>query len=411
MVQSGLNRFHCNMRSRVIPWHFTAVLMMLSACSDGASVSQADQSQAYATILEALPYAPVTQLEPEPYSPTLQDRRWRFADKLEEQHLPMLRRLKRGEIGNFGGIEWRWRDGPENDGLGTITGVAYFLNEPAATLRRYTGNPLFQPATAGFARTDQDRIAREWADRIGDGIASPGFGNIGVPWINIALPRAEFEAMRTAKRWAIPPNLALRFSEWAEPDLPAVPDGLRPLIRYFPNEQSLAGPTPDLATYDAIVLRDGCFFIDEEGADDPLAMFPLGVGVHRDREGHLAFRSRHSANARQLARVGTRMQLGYRAEVAEPPPALIEACGRHRVVSVKSLDQAAGYGGVWFAVQQNAAREGLSKAEALRQANDCLLEQERVLADKRLRGGMDEPQCCEMTILIPPTPPVERGAG
>ncbi len=112
------------MRSRVIPWHFTAVLMMLSACSDGASVSQADQSQAYATILEALPYAPVTQLEPEPYSPTLQDRRWRFADKLEEQHLPMLRRLKRGEIGNFGGIEWRWRDGPENDGLGTITGVA-----------------------------------------------------------------------------------------------------------------------------------------------------------------------------------------------------------------------------------------------------------------------------------------------
>ncbi len=59
------------MRSRVIPWHFTAVLMMLSACSDGASVSQADQSQAYATILEALPYAPVTQLEPEPYSPTL----------------------------------------------------------------------------------------------------------------------------------------------------------------------------------------------------------------------------------------------------------------------------------------------------------------------------------------------------
>ena len=124
------------MRSRVIPWHFTAVLMMLSACSDGASVSQADQSQAYATILEALPYAPVTQLEPEPYSPTLQDRRWRFADKLEEQHLPMLRRLKRGEIGNFGGIEWRWRDGPENDGLGTITGVAYFLNEPAALYRQ-----------------------------------------------------------------------------------------------------------------------------------------------------------------------------------------------------------------------------------------------------------------------------------
>lgn len=399
------------MRSRAIPCHLTAVLMMLSACSDEASVSRADQGQAYATILEAPPYAPVTRLGPEPYSPTLHDRRWQFADRLEERHLPMLRRLKRGEIGNFGGIEWRWRDGPQNDGLGTVTGIAYFLNDPAATLRRYTDDSLFQPATAGFARTDQDRVAREWAGRIGDGIASPGFGNMSVPWLAIAIPRAEFEAMRTANRWDIPPNLVLRFSEWAEPDLPALPDDLRPSIRYFPNERALAGPTPDLATYDAIVLRDGCFFIDEEGDDDPLAMFPLGVGIYRDREGHLAFRSRHSANARQLARVGTRMQLGYRAEVAEPPPALIEACGRHRVVTVKSLDQAAGSGGVWFAVKQNAAREGLSKGEALRQANDCLLEQERVLADKRLRGGNAEPQWCEMTIHIPPAPPVDPYAG
>lgn len=321
----------------------------------------------------------------------------------------MLRRLKRGEIGNFGGIEWRWRDGPENDGLGTVTGLAYFLNEPAATLRRYTDDPLFQPATAGFARTDQDRIAREWATRIGDGIASPGFGNMSVPWLDIAIPRAELEAMRSAKLWDIPPNLLLRFSQRAEPDLPAVPDDLQSSIRYFPNEPRLAGPTPDLATYDAIVLRDGCFFIDEEGADDPLAMFPLGVGVYWDGEGHMAFRSRHTADARRLARVGTRMQLGYRAEVAEPPPALIEACGRHRVVTVKSLDQAAGYGGVWFAVKQNAAREGLSEAEALRRANACLLEQERVVADNRLRGGRGEPESCSLTIQVPPSPPPATG--
>lgn len=321
----------------------------------------------------------------------------------------MLRILKREEIGNFGGIEWRWRDGPENDGLGTVTGVAYFLNEPAATLRRYTRDPLFQPATAGFARTDQDRIAREWATRIGDG-ASPGFGNMSVPWLDIAIPRAEFEAMRSAGRWDIPPNLLLRFSEWTEPDLPAVPDDLKSSVRYFPNEPRLAGPTPDLATYDAIVLRDGCFFIDEEGADDPLAMFPLGIGIYRDGEGHLAFRSRHSAHPRRLARVGTRMQLGYRAEVAEPPPALIEACGRHRVVTVKSLDQAAGYGGAWFAVKQNAAREGLSEPEAVRRANACLLEQERILTDNRLRGGKGEPVSCPTVIHIPPSPPPVPGS-
>lgn len=396
------------MRSRPIACHLAAVLMLLAACSDGTPVSQADQGQAYATIIEAPPYPPVSRLGPEPYVPTLQDRRLRFADRLEQRHLPMLRRLKSGEIGNFGGIEWRWRDGRQHDGLGTVTGVAYFLNEPAVTLRRYTRDPLFLPAAAGFARTDQDRVARDWARRIGDDIASPGFGNMSAPWLNIAIPRTEFAAMRTANRWNIPSNLILRFSERAEPDLPAVPDDLKGLIRYFPNEPRLAGPTPDLATYDTIVLRDGCFFIDEEGADDPLAIFPLGVGLHRDREGHLAFRSRHSADARQMARVGTRMQLGYRADVAAPPAALIEACGRHRVVTVKSLDQAAGYGGVWSAVKQNAAHKMLSEEEALRKANDCLLKQERVLTDKRLRGGNTEPQWCEMTVDVPPAPPVQR---
>ncbi|MXO76173.1 hypothetical protein GRI40_13220 [Altererythrobacter aerius] len=69
----------------------------------------------------------------------------RFADQLERQHLPMLRRLKKGEIGNFGGIEWRWSDGPENDGLGTVQGIAWFLREPAASLARYTSDPLSAP--------------------------------------------------------------------------------------------------------------------------------------------------------------------------------------------------------------------------------------------------------------------------
>lgn len=58
-------------------------------------------------------------------------------------------------------------------------------------------------------------------------------------------------------------------------------------------------------------------------------------------------------------------RVGYRSVVADPPAELIEACGNHRVILVKSLDQAAGYGGDWFAVKQYARQHGLIDAEAM----------------------------------------------
>ncbi|WP_390551670.1 hypothetical protein [Qipengyuania sp. MTN3-11] len=295
--------------------------------------------------MEAPIYAPFEQLRPSPYSPTLQDRRAIFADRIEQRNLPILRRLKKSEIGNFGGIEWRWRDGPDNDGLGSLTGLVYFLREPDASLKRYTQDRLFVAAQGDFSRVEQEKVAREWAERIGHDTASEGFGNMSAPWLNISIPKARFEALRQEKGWVIPANLQLRFSTYSEPDLPQLSEHVQSDIRYFAASDRIAGATPDIATYDAIVLRDGCFFIDEEGEDDPLAMFDIGTGVYRDNDGHMAFRSRYSNFQPRLARVGTRMQLGYRSEVVDPPAELIEACGKHRVVLVKSLLQAAEYGG------------------------------------------------------------------
>ncbi|WP_417318407.1 hypothetical protein [Erythrobacter aureus] len=321
----------------------------------------------------------------------------------------MLRRLKKGEMGNFGGIEWRWRDGPENDGLGSLAGVAYFLREPDASLKRYTQDRLFVAAQGDFSRVEQEAVARKWAETIGREFASEGFGNMSVPWLSIALPEKRFEALRREKGWEIPANLLLRFNAYAEPDLPQMTGDVRSDIRYFAASDRIAGATPDIATYDAIVLRDGCFFIDEAGDDDPLAMFGIGTGVYRDSEGHMAFRSRYSNYQPRLARVGTRMQLGYRSEVANPPAELIEACGDHRVVLVKSLDQAAGYGGDWFAVKQYARHHGLSDADAMKQVNDCLVEQEQVMADRRLRGSAVEPQPCPQAVRVMPRPPAPPG--
>lgn len=381
----------------------------LAACTEHSAADAQEETDAFATILEAPIYPPIERLGPEPYTPTLQDRRSIFADRIEHRNLPMLRRLKKGEIGNFGGIEWRWRDGPENDGLGSLTGVAYFLRAPDASLRRYTQDRLFVAAQGDFSRVEQETVAREWAERIGRDTASEGFGNMSVPWLSIAVSEERFEDLRREEGWEIPANLLLRFSPYAEPDLPQLTGDVRPDIRYFAVSDRIAGPTPDIATYDTIVLRDGCFVIDEEGDDDPLAMFGIGTGVYRDSDGHVAFRSRFSNYQPRLARVGTRMQLGYRSEVADPPAELIEACGEHRVVLVKSLDQAAGYAGDWFAVKQYARQHGLSEAEAMRQANACLVEQEQIMADRRLRGSAAEPRLCAQVVRIMPRPPVASG--
>ena len=78
-----------------------------------------------------------------------------------------------------------------------------------------------------------------------------------------------------------------------------------------------------------------------------------------------------------------------------------------------SLDQAAGYGNDWFAVREYRDREGISSAEAMRRANECMLAQEQTMADNRLRGGREHPTQCAKLFGIwgnpvnppPPSPP------
>jgi hypothetical protein len=375
------------------------------------TVAATQQSGEYLTVIEAPPYPPIERLGPESVEQTLENRRWVFAQRLEEHELPLLRRIKRDGIGDFGGVEWRWTDGPENGGLGRLTGIVYFLREPEQTLARYTKSPLYRAAHADFARTDQDRIVRQWAERIGREVASEGFANMQVPTLDVALPRAEFERRAGTQGWRLPRDLKLRLNQRAEPDLPAVAADLKPLIRAFQQQQRLGGPTPDIATYDAVVLRDGCFFIDEAGDSDPLVEFPLGIGVYRDAEGHVAFRPRYADDKRRLGRVGTRLQLGYRTGSRPAPPEVALACEAHTIVTVTTVDQALGYGSGWFAVKEYRDREGLSTAEAMRRANACLLADERAIADRRLRRGRADPAHCSAIGLMdnavprpPPTP-------
>ena len=65
----------------------------------------------------------------------------------------------------------------------------------------------------------------------------------------------------------------------AEPQIarPAMPAELSYYIRAFPQDREPAGDVLDLSSQHTVVLRDGCFFLDREGDDDPLVQFPFGV--------------------------------------------------------------------------------------------------------------------------------------
>jgi hypothetical protein len=131
----------------------TVALVTGSAACGEASPSDADPTLeraagAYATVLEARPYPPVERLGPEPFQRSLEDKRWFHARRVGERHLPLLRRIKAGEIGDFGGVEWRWSEAPENAGLGRLTGVLYFLRSPDRTLAATPEIPCSGPLRA-----------------------------------------------------------------------------------------------------------------------------------------------------------------------------------------------------------------------------------------------------------------------
>lgn len=394
--------------SRWVRMMVALIGLLSSGCSVGGDAASPTPAKLYPTILEAPPRTPIPRLGPAPTVRTIDDRRFFYADALEQRQLPLLRRLKSDELGNFGGVEWRWQDGPQNGGLGYVTGILYFLREPSATLARYTSDPLFKAAKGDFSREQQNRVAEGWARRIGEGAASAGYGNARIPELTIHISRAEFERRRRVNGWQLPVNLVLRFNPAAEPDLPAVAGDVAPLIRTYPQEKGLGGPSPDIATYDAVVLRNGCLFIDGEGADDPLIELPLGIGLFRDKEGHLSFRSRYSKRPQLLGRIGTRLQLGWRTAPRPAPPALKEACGAKTIVTVSSADQAAGYGNLWFDVGQNAKRSGVPPQEALARANACILRSEQRLADARLgrTTRVSAGSCAAELRFVPPPPPI-----
>lgn len=176
---------------------------------------------------------------------------------------------------------------------------------------------------------------------------------------------------------------------------PAVPPELSHYIRAFPQAAEPAGDVLDLGSQHMIVLRDGCFFLDREGEDDPLVSFPFGAALVIDDEGYLAFGSRYKPNTMGSMRVGLTAETGWYSEPSEPDPALAESCGNHKVVSVTTVSNPfASPERFNPALRRYGERSDATEKQIVERANKCAVEQAQREADRRLRDpGLDPIDC------------------
>jgi hypothetical protein len=182
------------------------------------------------------------------------------------------------------------------------------------------------------------------------------------------------------------------------PDLvhPPVPPSLRRFIRAFPQSEKPNGDVLDLGSEHAIVLRNGCFFLDREGDEDPLVRFPLHVGLTLDEEGYLAIRSRFEGQ-RDYVRVGLSAQTGWFAEPYSAPPDVAGPCAARTMVGVTTVSNPYAAPERFLPVLRRFRdEEGLTEAEAVARANACVQRRAAKDADRRLRGSKQNVPECRM---------------
>lgn len=360
---------------------------LLTSCAAAAPPAPAPKgaaigAQGWATILNAPParFQPAEPGAPPPLTAeqiagNAQFRRsGEFQNRVMAEVQALADRLRRSERGNFVDLYF------ENEGEPHV--VFRFLRNPQATLARYTKNPSFRAARAGFS-TAQVRAAGEFMlatfpdDRV---IQSVGMGNkAGVAEVEISVTEAEFRALVAKKGVKIPEAVTLSFRATqpaAALNRPLSAD-IAKLVRIFPRSDRPVGLVNSIDSRLKVVLDGGCFRVSGGPHDRALVLFPLGAQLFVDREGYPAY---GASEAPGYARVGE--ELVFPGSIgAVTAPNLIRpinaACGTGTVVAITAMRSAAAEG-AQAAVSQNASalrhfREnyGLSESDARRVLERC----------------------------------------
>ena len=291
--------------------------------------------------------------------------------------------------------------------------VFYFRRDAAATLARYTSDPRFQAIDGGVPEAELRPLFDAWMKRFEPHRLVSG-GSIrsfeGEVEFDVGVSRSEFEPIAAREGWAIPPQLKLNFGREIDPTKAVAPDAA-PFVRTFARADRAPGAILSIAQRGRIVLRDGCFRLDDGKGGGPLVLFGRDTQLIRDEEGYLAVRSLN--NPEGGGRIGEHMVWGgYPAGVESEPgmQALRTRCGSGPVMSVGEPTSAAYFRVRPWAIDNYATQKRISRQAAWEEIKACWARDDARMAAERPGEMGPPPRDCDFPgEMNPPPPPPRRG--
>lgn len=178
--------------------------------------------------------------------------------------------------------------------------ILFFKRDPEATLRRYSVNPRFKAAKAGYTEAELKALAAPWLKRFAEAGIVDAYGadaTRGRISMTIRITRAAFDAIAAREGWGkVPAVLHLSFA--AEHEWPGVDPRVAPLLRGFASESLATTMQMEAGFSGRVVLDNGCLRLAGKGrAKGPLVVFHRETGIGLDAHGYLATINRRTGKA------------------------------------------------------------------------------------------------------------------
>jgi hypothetical protein len=285
--------------------------------------------------------------------------------------------------------------------------VFYFRRDAAATLARFTSDKRFSAREGGRPARELQPLFDEWMAKLGKHRLVSG-GSIdafhGEVELDMGVSRSEFEPIAARESWRVPPEVRLDFAREIDPASLVAPDAA-PFIRTFPRSDRAPGATLDIAIHGRIVLRDGCFRLDDGHGGGPLVLFGRETALRRDAQGYLMVVSAHYSGAR--GRIGEEMIWGRHPGAPEDSPPVQEIrrhCGQDPIASVGSPTSARLFRIRPGAIDSYSQVRRISRERAWQEIKTCWIEQDSARAAGRPVAMRD----CDFPGPVNPPPPARR---
>jgi hypothetical protein len=268
-------------------------------------------------------------------------RRLQLMNQMHSELPRLQEQLARNERGNYANL---WI---EHEPAFRV--VVAFKRDAEATLRRYTGNPVFVARQVRYsmeeleaARSDAEAQLR----RIGAPMGMSDSDEVGNDVdITLRIEQPEVDKLLASGKLRLHP--AVNLTGPKPLPFPPVSAEAAKLVKMFPQlKHRTLGGTRELG-YGTIVLRDGCLRFDRPGDDDPFVLFTAEAGLGMDEKGRLAFINRETGKPRALVGEPLALSGGAGGNVTDPEITgpITAACGPGKVAYSGFFESRAAFDG------------------------------------------------------------------